>query len=81
MSQNRRHSPEQIASLLRQIGLAIANGKNAPEACYEVGIAEYTYYRWRGEFWELRVDQIKRMKDLKRENMNLKRLVAELSLD
>ena len=50
MARGKRHSPEQIADLLRQIGLGIANGKNAPFACYKVGIAEQTYYRWRGEW-------------------------------
>lgn len=81
MARGRRHSPEQIASLLGKIKVGIANGMNTPEACYEVGITEHTYCRWRGELGGLRVDQIKRMKDLERKNMQLKRLVAELSLN
>jgi putative transposase len=81
MARGRRHSPEQIAGLLRQIEVAITSGKNAQVACNEAGIAEQTYYRWRGEFGGARVDQIKRMKELEQENMKLKRLLAELSLD
>jgi putative transposase len=80
MARGRRRSPEQIASLLRQIELDIANGNSAPFACNEAGIAEQTFYRWRGEWGGLKVGQVRRLKELVRENMKLKRQVAELSL-
>jgi cell division protein FtsB len=44
-------------------------------------ITEQTYYRWRKEYGGLKVDQAKRLKELEQENLKLKRLVAELSLD
>jgi transposase-like protein len=50
-------------------------------ACREAGITEQTYYRWRKEYGGLKVDQAKRLKELEQENLKLKRLVAELSLD
>ena len=73
--------PEQIVNMLRQIEVAIANGKTTPTACRETGITEQTFYRWRKEYGGLKVDQAKRLKELEQENGKLKRLVAELSLD
>jgi putative transposase len=81
MARGKKHSPEQIVSVLRQIEVAIANGKATPLACKEAGITEQTYYRWRKEYGGLKVDQAKRLKELEQENGKLKRLVAELSLD
>ena len=81
MARGKKHTPEQIVSLLRQIEVAVANGKTTPAACRENGIAEPTYYRWRKEYGGLQVDQARRMKDLEQENTKLKRPVANLSLD
>jgi putative transposase len=77
----RKHKPEQIVALLRQVEVGIANGKTTPQACREVEITEQTYYRWRKEYGGLKLDQAKRLKDLEKENTKLKRLVAELSLE
>ena len=76
-----RYKPEQIVTLLRQIEVAIANGKTTPQACKEALITVQTYYRWRKEFGGLKLDQAKRLKELEKENSKLKRLVAELSLE
>jgi putative transposase len=76
-----RYKPEQIVNLLRQIEVAIANGKTTPQACKEAQITAQTYYRWRKEYGGLKLDQAKRMKELEKENAKLKRLVAELSLE
>ena len=76
-----RYKPEQIVTLLRQIEVAIANGKSTPQACKEAQITAQTYYRWRKEYGGLKLDQAKRLKDLEKENSKLKRLVAELSLE
>lgn len=76
-----RYKPEQIVTLLRQIEVAIANGKTTPQACKEAQITAQTYYRWRKEFGGLKLDQAKRLKELEKENTKLKRLVAELSLE
>jgi transposase-like protein len=50
MARGKKHSPEQIVSLLRQIEVAVANGKTTELACKEASITEQTYYRWRKEF-------------------------------
>src|ERR1017187_9449513 len=81
MAKGKKHTPEQIVSLLRQIEVAVANGKTTPVACRENGITEQTYYRWRKEYGGLQVDQARRLKELEQENVKLKRLVSELSLE
>ncbi len=75
------YKPEEIVNLLRQVEVAVANGKTTPQACKEAGIVEQTYYRWRKEYGGLKVDQARRLKDLEQENSKLKRLVSELSLE
>ena len=51
------------------------------EAAKKLDIAEQTLIRWRKEYGGLRVDQARRFKELEKENIRLKRLVADLSLD
>jgi transposase len=77
----KRFSAEQIVVVLRQIEVLMSQGKTAPVACREAGISQQSYYRWRKEYGGLEVDQAKRMKELERENVRLKRLVADLSLE
>jgi hypothetical protein len=57
----KKHKPEQIETLLRQIEVEIANGKSTPQALKESEITVQTYYRWRKEFGGLKLDQAKRM--------------------
>ncbi len=80
MAKGKKHTAEQILTLLRQIEVAVANGKTTPVACRECGITEQTYYRRRKEYGGLQVDQARRLKELVQENAKLKRLVSELSL-
>jgi putative transposase len=77
----KRFSAEQIVVMLRQIEVLMSQGKAAPVACREAGISQQSYYRWRKEYGGLELDQAKRMKELERENIRLKRLVADLSLE
>ena len=76
----KRFSAEQIVTVLRQIEVLMSQGKAAPVACREAGISQQSYYRWRKEYGGLELDQARRMKDLERENVRLKRLVADLAL-
>ncbi len=72
---------EQIVTLLRQIEVALAQGKSIPIACRQAGISAQSYYRWRKEYGGLDLDQVRRLKDLEKENARLRRLVADLSLE
>ena len=76
-----KFSAEQIVTLLRQIEVSMAQGNATPVACRDEGISLQRFYRWRKEYGGLEIDQAKRMKDLDRENVRLKRLVADLSLE
>ncbi len=67
MAKPRKHTPEQIVNILRQIEVLVANGKTHPLASHEAGITEQTYYRWRKEYGGLKVDQAKRLKELEQE--------------
>jgi len=77
----RRYGPEEIVRLLREIEVLLSQGQTTIEACRQIGVTEQTYYRWRKEYGGLQVDQARRFKDLERENAQLKKLVADLSLD
>ena len=77
----RRFGAEQIVMLLRQIEVSMGQGKSTQIACREAGVSEQSYYRWRKEYGGLQLEQAKRMKELEKENVRLKRLVAELSLE
>jgi len=76
-----RHSPEQIIRKLREADAELAKGNAIPEICKALGVAENTYYRWRNQFGGIKADEMKRLKELGRENARLKALVADLSLD
>ena len=77
----RTYTPEQIINKLREAEIHINRGISIAEASRKIGITDQTYYRWRKEYGGLRVDQAKRLKSLEKENAQLKKLVADLSLD
>jgi putative transposase len=75
------YTPEQIIRKLREAEVFIAEGMTAVEAARKIGVTEQTYYRWRKEYGGMQVEQAKRLKELEKENIRLKRLVAEKELD
>ena len=77
----KRYTAEEIIGHLRTIEIETDKGFGIAEVCRKLGITEQTYYRWKKEYGGLRVDQAKRLKGLEQENVRLKRLVADLSLD
>lgn len=77
----RRFTAEQIIGLLREAEVKLSQGKNVGQICREMGITEQSYYRWRKEYGGMKTAQVKRLKDLERENGHLKKAVAELTLD
>ena len=77
----KRYSPEQIIGYLREAEILQAKGSPIPQICKKIGVVEQTYYRWRKEYGNLSVDQARRLKEVEKENIRLKKLVADLSLD
>jgi len=74
-------TPEQIVAKLRQIEVLVGQGKTVPLACKEAGITDQTFYRWRKEYGGLHLEQAKRLKDLQKENAQLRRAVADLTVE
>lgn len=75
------HTTEQIINKLREAEIQIDQGVLVAEACRKLGVTVQTYYRWRKEYGGLKMDQAKKLKGLEKENLRLKKLVADLSLD
>ena len=74
-------TPEQIVGKLRQIEVLLSQGKTVPVACREAGIVEQTFYRWRKEYGGLQIEQAKKLKELQRENAQLRRAIADLTVE
>jgi putative transposase len=80
----KRSTPEQTVAKLRQVEVLTAQGKTVAEAVRAIGVTEPTCYRWRAEYGGLKLDQVKRLKRLKRleaENGRLRKAVADLTLE
>jgi transposase-like protein len=81
MARKKAHTPEEIVAKLRQAEVLIGQGKTVAEAVRAIGVTEPTYYRWRTEFGGLKLDQVKRLKELERENARLRKAVSDLTLE
>ncbi len=77
----RTYRPEQIINKLREAEVLLSQGSTVGEAARKIGVTEQTYYRWRREYGGMRIKQVRRLKQLEKENARLKRIVADLSLD
>ena len=77
----KQDKPEEIVMKLRQI--EVLNGQGIPiaQAVREVGTTEQTYYRWRKQYGGMNRNQLKRLKELEKENSRLRRAVSDLTLD
>ena len=73
----KRFTEEQIAYALRQS----ESGTTVKEICRTMGVSQNTFYHWKKKYAGLGVSELRRLKSLEEENRNLKRLVADLSLD
>jgi putative transposase len=81
MPRKKAHTPEEIVAKLRQAEVLIGQGKTVADAVRAIGVTEPTYYRWRTEFGGLKLDQVKRLKELERENARLRKAVSDLTLE
>ena len=77
----KRHSAEQIVRKLRDGEAMLATGRDLAAVLQSLGVGEATWHRWRKQFGGMKPDEAKRLAALERENVQLKRLVADLSLD
>ncbi len=71
-------SNEQIIRILKE---AEREDKTVAQVCREHGVSENSYYRWRHKFGGLSVPELRRLRELERENARLKRMMAERDLE
>jgi putative transposase len=73
----KRFTGEQIIRVLQEAeaGLAVA------DVCRKYNCSEQSFYRWKAKFGGMEVSEAKRLKELERENAELKKIVAEQTLD
>jgi putative transposase len=77
----RRHTPEQIIRKLREADRLLAGGAEVAEVARHLEVSEQTYHRWRNQFGGMKADDAKRLKELERENRELKQIVADKELE
>ena len=73
----KRFSVEQTVTAVKRH----ESGTSIADICRKMGKAECTFYRWKKDYSGLESDQLRELKQLKDENVRLKKLVADLSLD
>ena len=78
---SKRHKPEEIVAKLRQVDVLTSQGQTVADAVRAISVMEVTYYRWRQEYGGLKLNQVRRMKELELENQRLRKAVADLTLD
>lgn len=56
-------------------------GVKVAEVCRKMGISEATFYNWKRKYGGLGTAELRKLKQLEEENSQLKRIVADLTLD
>jgi putative transposase len=77
----RRHTPEQIVRKLREADRLLGEGKDLGEVLRHLEVSEATLHRWRNQYGGMKAEGAKRLRELERENVRLKQVVAEQALD
>jgi putative transposase len=72
-----RFTEGQIVRILKEV----ESGRMVKEVCREYGMSDATYYNWKAKYGGMEVSDIKRLKELERENQRLKQMYADLSLE
>ena len=74
----KRFSDEQIVGFLR---LVESGQKTVAEVCREGGFSQPSFYQWKRKFGSMAESEVKRLRELEKENARLKPLLAERSLE
>ena len=75
------YKPEEIVAKLRQVDVLVTQGRPMAEAVRTISVTPFTYYRWRRGYGGLKSDQVKRLKELEKENERLRKAVSDLTLE
>ena len=76
---SKKHKLKEIIGKLCEVEIVLGQGGTTAEGCRQIGDSEQTCYRWRKEYGGLKVDQARRMKDLEKENLRLRRAISDLT--
>ena len=76
----KRYKAEEIVAKLRQVDVLTSQGQSMADAIRQIGVSEVTYYRWRQEFGGLKIEQVKRLKELELDT-RLRKAISDLTLD
>ena len=77
----RRHTPEQIVRLLAEGEKLLGEGQTVDEVSRHLEITESTFHRWRNQYGGMKADDAKELRELRKENQRLKKIVADQALD
>ena len=77
----RRHTPDQVIRKLAEGEKLLGEGKDLEEVVRHLEITESTWHRWRNQYGGMKAEDAKRLKELEKENVRLKRIVADQALD
>lgn len=77
----KRDKPEEIVVKLRQVEVLQGQGASVADAVRQIGVTVQTYYRWRRLYGGMGREQLRRLKELEKENQRLRRAVSDLTLD
>jgi putative transposase len=72
-----RFTESQIIRILREV----EGGRMVKDVCREYGMSDATYYNWKAKYGGMEVSDVKRLKELEKENRRLKQMYADLSLE
>jgi hypothetical protein len=76
-----RHTPEQAVRKLREGERLLNGGQDLTEVLRHLEVSEATWNRWQNQYGGIKADEVKRLRELERENARLKKLVADQALD
>ncbi len=77
----KRDKPEDIVTKLRQVEVLHGQGMSMADAVRQIGVSQHTFYRWRKHYGGMSRAQLKRLKELEKENQHLRRAVSDLTRD
>ena len=77
----KRHTPNQVIRKLREAELLLGEGKTTAEVAKALEVSENTFHRWRNQYGGMKANDAKRLKELEKENGQLKRIVADKELE
>ena len=77
----KRHSPEQVIRKLAEGEKLLNRGEDIGEVCRQLEITESTWHRWRNQYGGMKANDAKKLKEIEKENTQLKRIVANQALD